>query len=1031
MKKSFLQLPEDMTSQERNAFLSGVLLAVPQFAAAIYYLYLGRISGSVQFYAMTAISVVVGMLCLIGVVLIRRRRSIAGTVLILSSLAILYPTASLLSKGVGLVVGIALAIVGPMIAFQVLPRKLSRVMAVATVISGLATILLDILGSATRPSLPGFVVQILATLVILTLGYLIFRQAWRGNLRTKLLTAFIGVTVVATGALGTFMFITTSNNLRDNLERELTAQTVDRATRIGDLYNEQLSTLTTLSLDEVLLQAVETQNNSYEGSAADIQTRLDARDAQWRAADAADNNNDPLVRQNLSNAVAREVTKYQQAFPDNIEVFVTDVYGGLAGSTDRTSDYYQADEEWWQVAYNDGQGGVYIGVPEFDESANAVGSQIALPFRDSNSGEIIGILRTTFLVTPLTTILGEKIGQTDETDLIIPGEVISRINYTGDYESIETEEFEALRAVADQGMVEMDYEGELSVVTQTRVRTLEGNSVVDDLGWVVVLSQHRDEAFAPVNSQVRGIVIVLAIALALVAAAAYFLSLLLVRPIIQLTATAEEISAGNLDSRAEVTTTDEVGTLATTFNSMTSRLQETLQGLEQRVAERTQNLELAAEVGRSVSQVRELDVMLKDACELIRKEFDLYYVQVYLTNPSQTELSLQAGTGEVGVQLLERKHRLQFNTGSINGRAAVEKRSVVITNTAQSDTFQPNPLLPDTRGEMAVPLIVADKVVGVLDMQSSHPDTLTEEVLPAFEALAGQLAVAIQNANLVAEAEQARAEVEAQARRLVRTGWDEYLDAIHKPEQIGFAFDHDKVVPLAEIDEPSDESQTVSASISLTGEELGSLVVEIDEENKKEQISELVSIVARQVAQQIENLRLLESAERFRFEAEQAARRQTRENWREYIGTKTGESLGYLYDLNEVRPYNNGHDAETDSLNLPLKVRDETVGKLAVQGLTPDDKDTLELVNAIAERLGAHIEGLRLTRQIQSRAQREQALRQITNAVRGSTNLTTIMRTAVRELGSVMGRRAVIRLATLDQDTEEVIGDGNIDQQPG
>ena len=590
--------------------------------------------------------------------------------------------------------------------------------------------------------------------VFRTVTVKIARKVWGDSLRNKLLGAFIGVTIITTSVLGVFVTTTTNNNLQESLERELTGLTIDRATRIGDLFNEQINELTTLSLNDVLLQAVAKHNNTYEGGPATIQATLDRLNAQWRAADAADNNNDPLVREHLNNAVAREVTKYQQAFPDNIEVFITDVYGGLVGSTNRTSDYYQADEGWWQAAYNGGQGGVYIGQPEFDESAGAIGSQIALPLRDSRTGEIIGILRTTFVISPLTTILGEKIGQSGESDLIIPGEVVSSIDFTGEYEPIEAEKYAELQAVADQGMVEMEYESDFSVVTQARVQSLGGNPFIDDLGWVVVFHQHQDEAFAPVNAQVRGLVIMMVIVVALAAASAFGLSLLLIRPITQLTKTAEEVTAGNLNSRAEVTTTDEVGTLATAFNTMTSQLQETLQGLEQRVAERTQNLELAAEVGRSVSQVRDLDVMLKDACELIRKEFDLYYVQVYLSNPAQSELLLQAGTGEVGVQLLERKHRLQLNTGSINGRAAVEKRSVVITDTAQSATFHPNPLLPDTRGEMAVPLIVADKVVGVLDMQSSHPDTLTEEVLPAFEALAGQLAVAIQNANLVAEAEQ-------------------------------------------------------------------------------------------------------------------------------------------------------------------------------------------------------------------------------------------------------------------------------------
>ncbi len=390
-------------------------------------------------------------------------------------------------------------------------------------------------------------------------------------------------------------------------------------------------------------------------------------------------------------------------------------------------------------------------------------------------------------------------------------------------------------------------------------------------------------------------------------------------------------------------------------------LQDLSKSLEQRIADRTRNLELAVEVGRAVSQVRNLDVMLKDACELILKEFGLYYVQVYLTDPSQTTLKLEAGTGSVGAQLLGRGHSLPLNTGSINGRAAVERRSVVISDTTQSATFRQNPLLPEARGEMAVPLIVADKVVGVLDMQSSEPGILNEEVLPAFGALAGQLAVAIQNANLLAETEQARAQVETQARRLVREGWGEHLDAIHKPEHFGFVFDHNKVSLLMDGDESQlpETGHAISASISVTGESLGSLVVEIDDEARREQTSELVNVVARQVAQQIENLRLLESAERYRFEAERTTRLQTIEGWQAYINSRSTDSLGYLYNLNEVLPYNKAQEF-ANTLTLPVNARDEKIGNLSVQGLTTADTEDVELANVVAERLGAHLESLRL-----------------------------------------------------------------------
>ena len=314
----------------------------------------------------------------------------------------------------------------------------------------------------------------------------------------------------------------------------------------------------------------------------------------------------------------------------------------------------------------------------------------------------------------------------------------------------------------------------------------------------------------------------------------------------------------------------------------------------------------------------------------------------------------------MGAQLVGRGHSLPINVNSINGRAATEKHAVVISDTAKSATFRKNSLLPDTRGEMAVPLLVANKVVGVLDMQSGQPGVLTEEVLPAFEALAGQLAVAIQNANLLAETEQARAQVEAQARRLVREGWNEHLDAIHKPEQIGFVFEHNKIESLAKDETAQQPSagKAISAPIAVTGEALGSLVVELDDDAHREQTSELVNVVARQVAQQIENLRLLESSERYRAEAEHVTRIQTIEGWQKYIESRSSDNMAYLYDTKEVRVPDQTEDPFM--FTVPLKARDELIGKVSVQGLTDQDQESVELTNAVVDRLSAHLETLRL-----------------------------------------------------------------------
>jgi GAF domain-containing protein/HAMP domain-containing protein len=490
----------------------------------------------------------------------------------------------------------------------------------------------------------------------------------------------------------------------------------------------------------------------------------------------------------------------------------------------------------------------------------------------------------------------------------------------------------------------------------------------------------------------------------------------LVRPIIDLTATANAISAGNLNAAADTKAPNETGILAKAFNSMTTQLRNMLDTLEQRVAARTRNLELAAEVGRAVSQVRELDVMLKDACELILKEFNLYYVQVYLTSSNQKSLNLEAGTGEVGAQLVRREHRLPFDVNSINGRAAVEKRSVVISDTTQSATFRQNPLLPETRGEMAIPLIVADKVVGVLDMQSREADVLNEEILPAFEALAGQLAVAIQNANLLKENNEARAEVEKQARRLVRKSWNEYMDAIHTPEQIGFKFDQKDVVQLVDSNESKVSENAISSSISVTGEPVGSLTVQMDDFSRKEQALELINAVAQRMAQQIENLRLLENAERYRQKAESVVHRTTLEGWRQFMEMRSTGKLAFRYDTREVQPIS--RDPEGASVTFPIKTRDQAIGKLSILDLDEQDSASLEIVDSIMERLGDHIESLRQYDQTQSALAQSKKLFDASQNLTQAADLQELISATLRTLGISAVNRALLTTFSFDSENE-------------
>jgi len=805
-----------------------------------------------------------------------------------------------------------------------------------------------------------------AAVFAVLLVVIVARQAWGGSLRNKVLISAIGLTVISTGSLALVNYYNTQSNLTKISGTALKSVAESQASAISNLLLQETHVLQSFNLSKIVQDKVDAVNSSYSSDQAENVRKIQVLDERWKAADKADNNNDPLVSATLNSDVASELREFQATFPENTEVFVTDKYGASVAATNRTSDYYQADEEWWQGAYNNGAGAVYVGQPEFDQSSSSFGLILAVPLYSHGTHEVAGVMRTTINIDSVLTILQAKaLDGTSHSSLYLPGgQILDPQNPDGVRAADSNATLRLPGLISTKPFDTFTLDGVPSVVSAAQITAAhaEMQAAISDLGWQVVVNQSQADNFAPVRQQTRSSTLVALVILAFGVMFALFLAQLLSSPIVRLTVVAEQIAAGHHEVQAKVETKDEIGKLAGTFNSMTAQLRELIGSLEQRVADRTHNLELAAEVGRSVSQVRALDAMLKDACDLILKEFKLYYVQVYLTDPIRTRLSLEAGTGSVGVQLIDRGHSLPLDNSSINGRAAVEKHSVVIADTAQSATFRKNPLLPDTRGEMAVPLIVANNVVGVLDMQSREPGILTEEVLPAFEALAGQLAVAIQNSNLLAETEQARAEVEKQARRLVRESWNEHLDAIHKPEQLGFVYDSHTVTPLTETDQfqAPESGKAVSVPIALTGEPLGSLIVEIDDEARREQAGELVNVIAHQMAQQIENLRLLESAERYRYEAEQAARLQTLAGWQKYMASRSTESLGYLYDAKEVRPQDLTQMEDDFKFTLPLKARDETIGKLSVQGLTDTDQESVELVNAVAERLSTHVENLRL-----------------------------------------------------------------------
>jgi GAF domain-containing protein/HAMP domain-containing protein len=955
----------------------------------------------------------------------RQGRVIAGITLIM---VVFYISVALTALSLA-DVGVAIATVTVVFTFgitsAVIPStRLEKYANVFAIIVAAGIVLLDVFKPFERaPNDTPEVTWGLAMFLVLVYGVLAFRQIGAYSLRAKLVIAFLAVTIIPLAFLAFLNDRNSRQALTDDANTALFSAASTTAAQLDAFTKQNLDFVRAEAqlpaiVEYLSLPATQRAGSEQEGRALKFITAL--------------NHQNPV-------------------YIDSIGVY------DLQGNTllDTFSDdigVNKTDRSWFQKPL--GTGLPYASDLEFSQSTGAASIYFSGLVRDE-SGKSIGVFRVRYLAAVLQDIISANnnlLGQNSfavlvdsETHIrlahgttpalvfktVIPLDAATvkdlqarRLLPPGSPEKLSTN-LPGFETALNNYQTQPFFSTYLAAASVDNILIQGAIAPMETQAWTVAYVQDQAAFVAPINAQARANVVLTLVIAVLVAGFAVFMAQTLSGPIARLTQVAETIAGGNVNIQAKVESQDEIGKLAGAFNRMTGQLREFIGTLESRVAERTRNLELAAEVGRTVSQVRALDVMLKEAVDLIRKQFDLYYAQVYLVNPSQTALVLKAGTGNVGVELLKRSHQLTLNASSLNGRAAVEKKPVVISDTAESATFKPNPLLPYTRSEMAVPLLVGERVVGVLDMQSEHPGALKEEALSAFEAMAGQLAIAIQNATLLEEAQRARAEVEAQARRLTRANWVDYLDAIHQPEETGFVFEQNTISPLSHAEKTQTAGNALVAPISVTGESLGNLIVEMEGGSPIARTDELVNAIARQVAEHIESLRLLDTAERYRAEAEEASRRVTREGWKDYMETKTGDSLSYIYDLTKVKEHDReALQSEDSGVTLPLKIRDETIGNLSIHGVKPDDSESIELANAVAERLSAHIENLRLSQQTLERAQREQILRQITSAVRGSTDPETIIRTAVRELGGIFGRKTMIQIKTVKKEAPSDSGSG-------
>lgn len=636
------------------------------------------------------------------------------------------------------------------------------------------------------------------------------------------------------------------------------------------------------------------------------------------------------------------------------ELFILNLEGRIAVSTDRVQvGKIQTSQTYFRQAVK----GAYFQPPIFFPSLGTVSMIVARPLIDS-AGNTVGVVAGRVNLDALNEIMLARsgLGSTGETYLVgLNSGLITESRF------IETDTTLFVRTEGSSSAIARQENGQGLYNDYRDVPVIGVYRWLPEVQMALLAEQDQSEAFSAIQTTVTTAILLIAVTIGVAVSVALFMARSIANPVIQLAGAAQAVAVGKLDQRVKIERDDEIGLLAEAFNSMTDQLRQLVGGLEQRVAEQTRDLTVAAEVGQRIATERDLSTLLTAAAELIADRFNLYHAQIYLTDPSGQLLILRASTGTAGQELLRRGHRLTIGPGSINGSVAAERRAIIVSDTQASPTFRANPLLPKTRSEMAVPLLIGTQIVGVLDLQSAQTNALSQANLTAFQALAGQLAVAIDNAALFTEVEQARITLEEQSRRLTRTNWDSYLDAITHQEKLVYAHEAPR---HALASAPARETRPpVVVPIQLTNEPIGFIKIEgaLDDAWGQDKMT-LINEVASRVAQQVENLRLFAEAEEYRLQAEQSVRRLTREGWDTYQRATQPAPNGFTYTQNQIIPMSGSGD-ENDNRSTrrqPLIIRGESIGDLSMSDVNSLTDNTNELLSTVAETLAVHIENLRL-----------------------------------------------------------------------
>ncbi len=326
---------------------------------------------------------------------------------------------------------------------------------------------------------------------------------------------------------------------------------------------------------------------------------------------------------------------------------------------------------------------------------------------------------------------------------------------------------------------------------------------------------------------------------------------------------------------------------------LTRRLAEEQASLENRVEERSLDLkkrldqfEIASQIAREISQESGLENLLGKAVNLIRDRFGFYYVGIFLNDENNRYTVLRAATGEAGRIMLERNHQLKIGDLGMVGYVTGRGESRIVPDVDTDLSYSKNPLLPETRSEMALPLRAAGKIIGALDVQSVLRNAFVPEDVEILQTIADQLAIAFDQTRLVAQLKQSVEELETIQGTSIQKAWRQHLKNTRQTyayrfqgsrlenravetEQAREAYAQGAPV-LKTVQDPTGQGKpltVLAVPIKIRNQVLGMVDIQFEGKSISPDLISLIEGTVNRLAVSLENARLLEEIQ-FRAERE-------------------------------------------------------------------------------------------------------------------------------------------------------------------